>query len=178
MKDLHTAEEVALLTAFAERTAALTPGAWDRIALRCAVLDEHSIGGFLGRIELSARASVPPLDPYSKPLAALVMSTIGAVSGAVLELMGWLPDSQDKVPEKTPPGLKAFLEIDNLAGRHQRAHPGVAAALRVVARALSVFSKLKPDGFDKIYAPFEPEIPLASLTPSEPHAPSEPAGKI
>ena len=162
-------EDVARVQAFARQAAALTPEAWDRIGVRCGALDAHTFEAVLGRLELAARANTPPANPYQKPLVGSVMGFMGVVWSTLEEVVARLPfdDLERATKSDRDPGLSAVLEIAQLARREQRRHPGAAAALRIVGRALSIYSKSVPDRFDAIYAPFEPEIPLASLTATE-----------
>lgn len=162
---------------FEERLAALDTAAWDRIAERCAALDGRTLDGFFGRIELLARANIPNASPYAKPGAVPAMALMGTFFGTLNEvsMMFDSPEpwerSAAKLRQEAGTDERKLAEAASQALRaravRERARrPGLAAALVAVQMGL-LLSTADPAGLASVYAPFEPEIPVATLFPAD-----------
>ena len=168
--------EPTLTPAFTSRVAELTPDAWERIHERCAALDSRTLEGVLNRLELFARA-MPDSDPYKDPLTRPVMAMIGRFLGfgfMVSDLL-WRLDPKglqrtmdraaNQPADPRMPGFDHFMRLEMIVKRHDRNHPGTAAALRAVGFGLAWHRTIGP-AFTALYQPFEPEIPFDSLKPA------------
>ena len=170
------------LIRFSEGLNTLDDAAWDRVATRCGLLDLRSVSGFLGRVELFARSVMPDANPYTQPGARPAMAAMGTVFGILGEIAlllgGPSPDRyetesarlrQRGAEDRHAAGTASFLAILGHAARQRPRHPGVSAALQAVAMALLV-SPHADRNIQDVYGPFEPEIPFASIQPSEAYA--------
>jgi hypothetical protein len=170
------------LVLLATRLERLDAEAWARIAARCAALDGQSLDGILGRAELLARSIVPVTSPYSQPGVQPALSAWFTGMGIASELAALIDDATPERYERRAAQLRekagatkkdlgeaAFLVIRALAARNRRRHPGLAAAIRAIAYA--VLAGREPDAnLEAVYAPFEPELPFASLAGASGHA--------
>lgn len=170
----HREARRAVLNAFATQATALTPEAWQRIALRCGVLDQSSVSGFLGRADLLAGSFLPALDPYdTHPMLRRTLRAIGGAFGMVTALAGLWPTDRAAferaerrqrergVPPDPP--FESFAAIMKLVAEQRARHPGAAAALQAVMMVLTTGTSGTDSRFVAIYQPFEPEIPYGSL---------------
>jgi hypothetical protein len=166
------------LIAFAEKLRALDHAAWERIQAHCAMLDAQSLGGLLGRAELIARGLTPPTNPYTEPLWHTALSTLWTAAGVFSEvamlLGGRSPERYEREADRVrqqpeqnahAAGAAALLDVYAVALRQRPDHPGTAAALQAIATAL-IISPPEGEALACVYAPFEPEVPYASLLPS------------
>jgi len=167
---------------FSEGLDTLDDAAWERVATRCGELEDRSIDGFLGRVELFARSVTPETNPYTQPGARPAMAAMGTVFGILGEIAVLLGGtSRDRyeteaarlrqrgTEDPQAAGTAAFLAILGHAARQRARHPGAAAAVQAVAMALLVSPHVDVN-LHHVYSPFEPELPLASIQSSEAHA--------
>ena len=182
MAMIPTEPDYSRLLPWATKVEGLDDQAWERIAGRCAKLDQESVSGVLGRAELVARSAVPTTSPYAEPGLQPVLTAWFTGLGLVRELVALLTEGSPehferraaqlrdrREPSSRDLGEAAFLSLQARAARLRVRHAGLAAALQAVG--LAVLAGRRPDdNLKAVYAPFEPEIPFASLWPSEEHA--------
>jgi hypothetical protein len=170
----------ARLAAFAAKAEALGPEAWERIAARCGVLDEPTVRGFFSRAELASHSFAGLSDPYTEPFTAPLLGMLGGAWGLVAETLqlvrpfdrieweGALRKARESGRDNAL--AQALLRVLALAAGQQETHPGTASALRTIGLLLMISSHRAAANPAVIYAPFEPEIPFASLSQPDQHA--------
>ncbi len=162
-----TNNNVSILVTFAQRVSDLTPEAWERIAARCDKLEHRSLEGFLGRAELVGRVFTLDADPYRQPLVLSALGAWGTLWGLAMEGLHLLNVAPPKATSAAggvipQPQADALDRVVAAADRQRRDHPGAAAACHVIGLVL-LRSQVAAANIASLYAPFEPEIPFASL---------------
>jgi hypothetical protein len=179
------AEHVALYDAFATAVAGLSPAAWERIEARCSVLDSPSFAALVRRGQLFATPYALWLPDKAREHA--VPRAIAAFSRGVMQAIGVTyellaefdadapPRAEAEArPEPAPTGtpyvdayVRASSLIESALAARERAHPGVATAVRSAAQAVLRHDWLPPDAFEAAYRYVAPEIPFESLADDE-----------
>jgi hypothetical protein len=174
-------DHVDLYAAFAQRVSALSPAAWERLAARCADLEGSSFDAVIGRARVFARPFTAPLEGNSQNSVGKAISAVAGVGitglGIAFELARELGDVFATTPDeplvrtrttgtaRNDRYVDANFLLENALREHDRAHPGLATAVRAASQAVLRHDWMPPEDFRSAYAVMEPEIPFADLTP-------------
>lgn len=170
------AQRVALLRAFAERVAALSPESWDRLRLRCAPLAGSTPAALLARSALTTAAyeiELPgnPQIPIVSAIRGVTRAVIGSLSLTKELVFGAIPSlDEPSRPRRESTGkpiaddyIDAYHTLRTAAAAAGPAQSGLSCVIEAAAQALLRKDLLSPERFTRIYQWIEPEIPIATL---------------
>jgi len=174
-------DHVDLYATFAQRVSALSPAAWERLATRCAELDGSSLDAMLARARVFARPYVAALEDNAHNAVGKAIATVAGAGiagiGMAFQVARELGEVFTKTPDeplsrKSSTGsarndryVDANFLVENALATHERAHPGLATAVRAAGEAVLRHDWMPPEDFASVYAVMESEIPFAELLP-------------
>lgn len=153
-----------LLPAFARHLAALDDDAWRRIAARV-----PHLGGD------SAQALLARGDTIAQGLPSAVPTPFRQLLGAAYAIQSEFPVASSGIPTPvqiaasrlTPAQQASALTsaaLATLLDVQRSAFPGVVACIEALVPSLIAPQSCSPEQREALYAPFEPDIPFASLS--------------
>lgn len=154
----------ALLPAFVRQLAALDDAAWRRIADRVPHVSGDSVPALLARGEAVAQG----LFPAGPSVLRTVLGIAHAVHSEFPAASGRIPTpAQIAASRLTPTQQESALTAAALAtllDARRTAFPGAVACTEAVVPTLIAPQFYSPEQRTALYAPFEPDIPFATLT--------------
>ncbi|MEW5915524.1 MAG: hypothetical protein AB1762_03930 [Gemmatimonadota bacterium] len=157
------------LAHFVKRLAAFDAGSWDRVAARVPTLG----GDHFEALVVRGKHWATGLTAVSPFLPRAVTTILGVIHELQVEFRAPMSDAQRSALDQriAAPSAdsdsrtlaQAWLALDSLLLLYRTAYPGVATAAEAVAFALTASSRISPAQLARLYAPFESEIPYASL---------------
>jgi hypothetical protein len=173
---------IELFVAFSDAVAHLSPESWSRLRRRCADLDSLAFRSLLRRALLAARPYALWLPEGVQPSRTLrvmagvsrgVQTSIAFAAQVAAEFEA--SATRVRVSPSTRPtstgkrGTAAYIDanfrIESALAPLERAHPGVATAVRAAGQGVLRHDWLSRTDFDAVYAYVEPDIPFARLQP-------------
>jgi hypothetical protein len=160
------------VAAFAVRLREFSADDWAQLTVRCAHLDGSSFIALVARARLSGEPYVLGKSGHDATdlafnLALELVGEFQSIRDRGLQIAGMRAGvTRSAHSPELKAAMNAHLALEEAILPLEPDHPGVATALRAVARALVLHKFLTPERFASIYSFVEPQIPLSAIIPS------------
>jgi hypothetical protein len=154
----------ALLHAFVRQLAALDDAAWRRIAGRVPHLGDDSAQALLARGDAVAQGLPPAVPSFLRTL----LGAAHALHSEFPAAGGRIPTPAQIAASRLSPAQQASAltsaALVTLLDARRTAFPGAVACAEAAVPSLIAPQFYSPEQRTALYAPFEPDIPFATLT--------------
>lgn len=169
-----TREGYRRVAAFAARLKELSPDGWAQLTARCAHLEGSSFTALVARARVSGEpyvigtSSAGPTD-LAFNVALELVGEFQSLPGRERDIVALRAGvSRSSQPPDVRDAMHAHVALEEALLAVEPEHPGVATALRAVAKALMFHKFLAPERFAAIYSIVEPQVPLSVvMTPPD-----------